>query len=621
MPGRYHKVGFKERSGEYSNTVGKGRSFIENHVRQILPFFRRHLQGALALRQKVRVDEETLHLALAGLVGIIGGLYTYIFSSLIRAFMSITLRHVGETVEVAEMLDPWERLLVPVFGGLAAGLILYWGLRLVGNQGANNILEVVVAGDGRLRMRSALVKAASSVVSIATGASIGREGSIAQMTATLSSKLGQIAEWPPYRLRLLVACGTASGISAAYNAPVAGAIFAAQIVLGNFAMNLFAPIVLASVVATMVSRYFFGLKPFYEVPPYDFTRLMQLPWFLILGLFSGLLAAGFLKLLHKSEEFFAQLKAPIYCRLPIAGLIVGILAIWLPQVWGNGYGAINSILHHEPSLVFLVGLFVAKLIATLVTVGAGTVGGVFTPTLFLGAALGSLFGTFLHEFNMTQLPTGAFALVGMGSVLAGTIHAPLLAMIMIFEISLNYSVMPPLMLACIISSLVARQLHPDSIYTAPLRRKGLSTNRELERIGEATQASVGELMRERVPPLRENAAFRQIADRFLTSSNNFLPVVDETDRFLGVVALQDLKEYLNGSHQFNGIIALDVMRPPPAALTPNQKIIDALPVLLASDLRNVPVVNNVADFRLIGAVTRAEALSLLSEALAAKHGV
>jgi CIC family chloride channel protein len=599
--------------------VGKGSIFIEKYVRQILPFFRRHLQGALVVREKLRLNEESLHLLLAGVVGIIGGLYTFLFSFLIRSLMRLTLGHSGETVEVAEMLDPWMRLITPVLGGLAAGLVLYLGLRLVGNQGANNILEVVVAGDGRLRMRSALVKAISSVISIATGASIGREGSIAQMTATLSSKIGQLADWPPYRLRLLVACGAASGISAAYNAPVAGAIFAAQIILGNFAMNLFAPLVFSSVVATMLSRYFFGLKPFYEVPPYDFTRLMQLPWFVILGLFSGLLAAAFLKLLHESEEFFAHLKVPIYFRLAMGGLVVGILAFWLPQVWGNGYGAISSILHHEPSLIFILGLFLAKLIAILATVGSGTVGGVFTPTLFLGAALGSLFGTFLHQFEMTQLPTGAFAIVGMGSVLAGTIHAPLLAMIMIFEISLNYSVMPPLMLACTISSLVARQLHPASIYTAPLRRKGLSALREFERIGEATQASVGELMRERVSPVRENANFRQIADRFLTSSNNFLPVVDEADRLLGLVALQDMKEYLNGSHEFNGVIAMDLMRPPPACLTPNQKIIDVLPTLLASELRNVPVVNNVSDFRLIGAVTRTEALNLLSEALAAKH--
>ena len=164
--------------------------------------------------------------------------------------------------------SPWERLLVPTLGGLVAGLILYWGFRLVGRQGSSDLLEVVVAGDGRLPFRTESVKTASALVSIATGASIGREGGITQLSATLASKLGQLAKWPPYRLRLLVGCGAAAGISAAYNAPIAGAVFASLIVLGNFSMSLFAPLVCASVIATTVSRSFFGIEPWYQVPAF-----------------------------------------------------------------------------------------------------------------------------------------------------------------------------------------------------------------------------------------------------------------------------------------------------------------------------------------------------------------
>ena len=466
-------------------------------------------------------------------------------------------------------------------------------------------------------MRSALVKAISSLLSIGTGASIGREGMITQLTATRPQR-GQLAGWQPYRLRLLVACGAASGIAAAYNAPIAGAVFAAQIVLGNFSMHFFAPLVFASVVACIVSRSFFGIAPWYEVPPFDFTRLIQLPWFLVLGILSGVLAACFLKMLRYSEQFFNRLPWPIYGRIALAGLAVGALAIEFPFVWGNGYGAINVILKEplqEPlALWFLLGLFLAKLLATLVTVGSGTVGGVFTPTLFLGAGLGSLFGATLHAAGWTTMPTGAFALVGMGSVLAATIHAPLLAMIMIFEISLNYSLMPPLMLACAVASLMARRLHPESIYTEPLRIKGLATERESQQLGAATQKSVGELMREPVPPVRQTATFREVADRFLTSSNNFLPVVDENRRLMGIVALQDLKEYLNAGQELDGVIAYDVMRPPPPCLTPNQRLLDVLPILLSSEQRNIPVVSSQGEFRLVGAVVRG--LGLLSEAIA-----
>jgi CIC family chloride channel protein len=207
----------------------------------------------------------------------------------------------------------------------------------------------------------------------------------------------------------------------------------------------------------------------------------------------------------------------------------------------------------------------------------------------------------------------------MGSVLAGTIHAPLLAMIMIFEISLNYSIMPPLMLSCALSTLIARRLHQDSVYTEPLRRKGITAHPELERFGEATQTFVGEMMRDPIPPVRETDNFQQLAARFLTNSNNFLPVIDENHRFLGVVALHDLKEYLNSGNEMDGVIAYDVMRPPPPALTPNQKLVDAFPTLLASELRNVPVVNNNIEFRLVGSIRRSEALNLISEALAAKR--
>jgi chloride channel protein, CIC family len=240
-----------------------------------------------------------------------------------------------------------------------------------------------------------------------------------------------------------------------------------------------------------------------------------------------------------------------------------------------------------------------------------------TPTIFLGAALGSAFGEVLHVFGWTELPTGVFALVGMGSVLSATVHSPLLALIMMFEISLNYSVMPPLMLACAVATLVARRFHPDSVYTEPLRRKGVALDRESQRIGDASSQTVGDLMREPVSPLRETASFQEIVNRFLTSPNNFLPIVDRNQQLLGLVALQDMKEYLNSTGlELSSVIAYDVMRPVPPCLTPNQRLLDALPVLLSSEQRNIPVVNNLAEFRLLGSVARAEALGLLSEAIA-----
>jgi CIC family chloride channel protein len=262
---------------------------------------------------------------------------------------------------------------------------------------------------------------------------------------------------------------------------------------------------------------------------------------------------------------------------------------------------------------------VAKFVATVVSVGAGTVGGVLTPTLFLGAALGSLVGSGLHLAGLaTPLPQAAFALAGMGSVLAATTHAPLMAMILVFEISLNYSLMPAVMLACVVATLVSRRLHPASVYTEPLRQRGLLEEAEAERLGAAAQQTVGDLMREPVPPVLETATLREIGQRFLTSSLNYLPVVDAQGRLTGLVALQDLKAYLNAGPGFEAIIAYDVMRPPPPLLTPGQRLHEALPVLLTTDLRHFPVVNNRQERRLVGTLVRAEALGLLAEAIATR---
>ena len=555
-------------------------------------FFRKHWRRALIIRDQLRLSEEAFHLLLAAAIGVIGALTNLAYHTVSQLTKWLVLSRTGDLVEIAEALAPWQRLLVPTLGGLAAGLVLYLGLRLISNPGLSNLLEAVVAGDGRLLLRPALTSAVSSLISINTGASIGREGLLIQLSSTLASKVGQLGDWPPYRLRLMVACGAAAGIAAVYNAPISGAVFAAQIVLGNFSMNLFAPLLVSSVVASVLSRTFFGIGHWFDAPEFEFTRLSQLPWFLLHEWLKPFTTGNPPKVFVMDNRLDAHFRD---------------LPGWFDDRHPNAAG------YH------VIGDETAKFLATAVTVGSGTVGGAFTPTLFLGAAFGSLFEGLLHEAGWASgLPVGCFAMVGMGSTLAATTHSPLLAMIMLFELSLNYSLMPPLMLACAVSTLVGRRLHPESIYTEPLRRKGLQLDRESPGLGVATQKTVGDLMRQPVPPLRENTSFREMADRFLTSPNNFLPVVDDGGRLLGMVDLHDLKEYLNAGHELSSVIASDVMRPPPVCLTPNQRLSDVLPVLLASELRNVPVVDSAAQFRLVGTVARAEALGLLSEAISAR---
>jgi CIC family chloride channel protein len=588
-------------------------------------FFRRHWQRAVQWREKLVPHEEAFHLFLAAIVGIIGGLVNVFFYYGGEVVQRIAMMQpVHDPVQEEQSFAPLQRLLVPAVGGLFAGLILHWGLRIVGKQGSSDMLEAVVAGDGRLPLRTQLVKAASALMSIVSGASIGREGGIVQLSATVASKLGQWAKWPPYRLRLLVGCGASAGIAAVYSAPITGAVFASLIVLGNFSMNLFAPLVCASVAATLTSWIFFGPERWYNVPKFPPMTVGDLPWFVVMGLLCGIVAAIFLKSLRFSTARLEKIRLPLYVKVALAGLITGAIAIQFPGICGNGYDVTNDTLtgiyqNNPDALPHLSALFVLKLVATAIAVGAGTVGGVFTPTLFLGATAGALFGVAVHDINgAMNLPVGAFALAGMGATLSGTTKSPLLAIIMVFEISLDYSLMPALMLACIVSVIISKQLHPDAIYTEHLQLKGVSFRRESEQTGAAMDKTIGDLMRAPVPPMRETATLREIAERFLGSPNNFVPIVDEKRKLIGIVALQDLKEFLNSTQNLGSVIAYDLMRPPPKTLTPGQHLLDALPIVLQSELRNVPVVNNFSENYLVGSVPRAEVLAIFSEAIAEK---
>jgi len=582
----------------------------------------RRWRQLLRWREMLHLSEETLHLVLASLVGIVGGLVNLVLRELNSLLQRFMLGQGGDLVTVAASLPLWMKIGAPAVGGLMAGLILYYGLRVMRLPGSTNLMEVVVVGDGRLSLRPSLVQSLSSLVTISTGGSIGREGPITQLSATLASRFGQLMKWHPYQLRLLVACGASAGMAAAYNAPVAGAVFAAQIVLGNFSMRLFAPLLVASVVATVVSRSFFGIAPWYEVPhAIEFQHLSQLPWFIPLGILAGAMGAMFLRLLRISEGLFNRLPVPLYWRMGLAGLVVGGLAAAdMSFVWGNGYSVTNEILAGSFALKMLVFILLAKIVATLATVGSGAVGGVFTPTLFLGAGLGAILSQLLSLAHLGEnLPPEAFVLAGMASVLAATTHSPLLAMIMVFEISGSYSLIPPLMIACAVSTVVSRRLNRESVYTEPLRRHGIELDRESALVGAATQQTVGDLMRAPVPPLNQRAPFSEIANRFLTSPYNYLPVVNDDSRLVGTVALEDLRPYLNAGEELKSVIAFDIMRPPPKCLTPDQRVIDAFPTLLASELRNVPVVNTPQEKRLIGRVIRSEALGLLSEAMATRR--
>jgi len=406
----------------------------------------------------------------AALIGVGGALSSVVFREVVHLFEILFTGQSQSLVHAASELRWWHRALVPVIGGILAGLVLYFSGRAFTSSHVVDYMEAVLVGDGRIGFRATLANALSSLLTISSGGSIGREGAMVQLAAMIGSRLGLLARAPIPRLRLMVACGGAAGIAAAYNAPISGALFVSEIVLGSIAMESFGPLIVASVTSSATIHRFLGYGPVYDVPHVQFASNWELGFYALLGVLLGHLAPPFLALLETAKVRFAQLRLPLYLQLGAGGLLVGLLSVPFPQVWGNGYSVVGTILHGQLTGLFLLEVLAAKVLATSATVGSRAVGGVFTPTLFIGCAIGALFGGLLHSGlpHVTSEPA-AYALIGMGGFLAATTHAPLTSILIVFEMTADYEIVLPLMLACVIAHFTAKVYRRgESIYHASL---------------------------------------------------------------------------------------------------------------------------------------------------------
>lgn len=566
------------------------------------------LRWRVWLAGALRPTETQVTLFWAGIAGLLGGLSSCGFRACISGFQWLLTQRTGSLVEIASTMPWWERLAVPTVGGFLAGGVLYLGMRITRGEHSTDYMEAIALRDGIIRTRSSLVKSVSSLLTIASGGSIGREGSMVQLGAWLASFVGRRLSLPTPRLRLLVACGAAAGIAAAYNAPIAGALFVAEIILGSIAMESFGPLILASVVSTLTVRKLWAGHPIFVVPSFQLVSAWELLPCLLLGLLAGLVAPGFLKFLRWSEDLFARLRLPVYWRLALGGLIVGALSIHMPEVCGNGYSVIDSILHNPWTWGTVLAVLAFKIVGTAATFGSGATGGVFTPTLFVGAALGCLFGQGVHALapESTALPS-AYAVVGMGCLLAGTTHAPLMAILMLFEMTLDYDIILPLMLGCVAAFYVARRIEPQSIYAHSLQQKDLAVP-PLPR----PEIRVRSLMKPETRAVREEALFAEIAQYFLTTSRNTLYVIGPNNEFRGAIELHLIKAYLTSESLATVLTASDLMRPDFPWVTEDALLRETLDRYVDVTGERLPVVNNAAERKLIGTIAKTDVLLTLA---------
>lgn len=436
---------------------------------------------AIWLRSRLLADNLPATLCAAALMGLLGALATVVFREML-AWTQMLLG--GEDtphgmVSLARGLSSWQRFLMPAIGGAIAGAILQMAARWLPRRGAADYMEAISIGRGVIGFRQTVARSLSSIFSIGSGASIGREGPMVQLAAMLSSLTGRFLVLPPRHLRLLVACGATAGITSAYNAPIAGALFISEIVYGAIASATLVPLVVSSVVANIVTRQILHYDAVFHMPPFTFVSGWEVINYLGLGVIAGLAAPQFLRFLDTARAAFGRVPAPLWARMALGGLIVGALSVVNPEVWGNGYSVVNSMLHTQWAWQAVAAILLLKTLATAASVGSGAVGGVFTPTLFVGAALGALYGTGLQAlFPAGDLSAvSSYAVVGMGALLAATTYAPLMSILMIFEMTLSYEVMLPLMLACITGYVIAHRIRPDSVYA-----KSLASNRRAQRV-------------------------------------------------------------------------------------------------------------------------------------------
>ncbi len=499
---------------------------------------------------------------------------------------------------------PWFwKLVVPALGATVAAPLIYFLAREAKGHGVPEVMESIALRGGAIRPRVVVVKAVASALSIGSGGSVGREGPIVQIGAALGSTLGQILRLPGRQMRTLVGCGAAAGIAAAFNAPIAGALFAVEIILGDFAVPQFSPIVISSVVATVISRYFVGDFPAFIVPGYQLASPFELLPYMLAGAVAGLVGVCFIVVLYACEDFFDGLRIPNLLKLPVGGLAVGAIGIFLPHVFGVGYSTINAALvGNLPALLLAVLLF-AKIAATSLTLGSGGSGGIFAPSLFLGAMAGGFLGTLVHQaFPASTASSGAYALVTMGAVVAATTHAPITAIVMIFELTKDIAIIPPLMAACVISTLVATFLKHDSIYTLKLRRRGIDMFPE-EEPNVLKTLFVGELVDPEPEVLSPSATFAEVLDLAVRSSHSEFYVVDSNRRLLGAISLSALRRLILEQETLrNVVVAADLLDSDRPTVNENDDLDLALRLMTQARLGALAVVHSSGSGELVGCI-------------------
>ncbi|HEX8949739.1 MAG TPA: chloride channel protein [Dissulfurispiraceae bacterium] len=571
----------------------------------------------VSLLEKAGTDEHTVLIIMSFAVGVLAGLANIMFRS------TMDFVHAGIFEKGMELLRIGRggtyKALLPLLPMAGALLLIPLSLLFPGEvngYGFSSFIEKVNVKGGFLRIRNIFLKTIAPALTIGSGGSAGVEGPIAIIGGTVGSAAGQLFRMSESRMKLLIAAGSAGAIAATFNAPIAGVMFAVEIVLlGNYELSSFAAIVVSSGVATFVSRGFYGASPAFPVPQYDLKSPFEIPLYVLFGLVVGITAVIYIRVFHRVKDEFALLELHPQMKPVLGAFIVGAVGIFLPQIMGNGYNFVEEALSGRIVFPVIALLVLLKICATAVTLGSGGAGGVFAPALFIGAMTGGSFGYIVHRlFPLSTAAAGAYATVGIGSFLAAATHAPLTGIFLLFEMTGNYKIIIPLMFSSIIGTLVAKRLYPDSIDTVELTRKGIKLHAGKE-VAVMHRIKVGDAMYADFLQAEEGTLLQDLIQLMVRREQFYIPITDRSGGLKGIVSIHDIRTILFEDEVKRVVTAGQIATEEVITLTPGDDLAKAIEKFSLKDIEEIPVVDEGPQRKVIAMLREKDIVALYNKEL------
>ena len=599
----------------------------------------------IAAARKLKIFDDTFILILAALVGLTGGYFAIAFRYLIvyvtallgilYGYISIGIHYLALYIseifshQHSKDIDAFIGLqivymsLIPIIGLMLVAFITNFFAKEAKGHGVPEVMSAVTRKGGVIRPRIVIIKMFVSAITIGSGGSVGREGPIVHIGSAIGSTLGQFFKMSSSAVTVLVGCGAAAGISATFNAPIAGTLFASEVILRDIRITSVSPILISSLVAASVSRAYYGNSPAFIVSHYDLASYGELGLYGVLGLLAGLVAVLFVKVLYKTEDIFDSIKIHWLLKAAVGGLLLGLVGVDYSEIHGVGYNVIEAILNNpgQYGIVILSLFCILKIVMTSVTIGAGGSGGVFAPSLFMGAALGGLFGICVQGIPFFDIASpGAYALVGMSAVVAGTTHAPIQAILILVEMTGNYEIILPIMISCVISNIVSKKIESGSIYTLKLIRRGESMEIGKDR-AILKKLQVADVIVSNCITIQMETPFNEIIRLMRTTNADAFPVLNEEGEFVGMIGLQQISKTLQNGEVQEHLFAKDLVASDQYTLTLNNSLLEVYNEMSVGEEDCLPVVAEDDNKKLIGIVTRFHVMYRYNKELVLLQGV